>query len=83
MDGGQTPTEIARELAGFLGAAQTSLDIAVYDVRFETDAGALVLAISDVSRLLRRRPAAGARARRLPLVSSFPPFVSLTPFLRL
>ena len=43
-DGGQTPTEIARELATFLGAARTSLDIAVYDVRFETDAGALVLA---------------------------------------
>ena len=43
-DGGQTPTDIARELADFLGAAQTSLDIAVYDVRFETDAGALVLA---------------------------------------
>jgi phosphatidylserine/phosphatidylglycerophosphate/cardiolipin synthase-like enzyme len=43
-DGGQTPTEIAGELAGFLGAAKTSLDIAVYDVRFETDAGALVLA---------------------------------------
>ena len=43
-DGGQTPTEIARELATFLGAAHSSLDIAVYDVRFETDAGALVLA---------------------------------------
>ena len=43
-DGGQTPTEIARELATFLGAAHTSLDIAVSDVRFETDAGALVLA---------------------------------------
>ena len=43
-DGGQTPTEIARELATFLGAAQTSLDIAVYDARFETSAGALVLA---------------------------------------
>ena len=43
-DGGQTPTEIARELATFLGAAHTSLDIAVYDVRFETDAVALVLA---------------------------------------
>jgi phosphatidylserine/phosphatidylglycerophosphate/cardiolipin synthase-like enzyme len=43
-DGGQTPTDIARELATFLGAAQTSLDIATYDVRFETDAGALVLA---------------------------------------
>jgi len=43
-DGGQTPTEIARELATFLGGARQSLDIAVYDVRFETDAGALVLA---------------------------------------
>ena len=43
-DGGQTPTEIARELATFLGGARMSLDIAVYDVRFETDAGALVLA---------------------------------------
>lgn len=43
-DGGQTPTEIAREIATFLGDAQTSLDLALYDVRFETDAGALVLA---------------------------------------
>ena len=38
-DGGQRPADVARELAAFLGAAQTSLDIAVYDVRFETDAG--------------------------------------------
>ena len=43
-DGGQTPTEIAREVATFIGAAHTSLDMALYDVRFETDAGALVLA---------------------------------------
>ncbi len=43
-DGGQTPTEIARELSTFLGEARTSLDIAIYDVRFETAAGALVLA---------------------------------------
>ncbi len=43
-DGGQTPADIGRELATFIGAAETSLDIAVYDVRFETDAGALVLA---------------------------------------
>ena len=43
-DGGQTPTEIAREVAAFIGAARTSLDMALYDVRFETDAGALVLA---------------------------------------
>ena len=43
-DGGQTPTEIAREVAAFIGAARESLDLALYDVRFETDAGALVLA---------------------------------------
>ena len=43
-DGGQRPADVARELAAFLGAARKSLDIAVYDVRFETDAGALVLA---------------------------------------
>jgi phosphatidylserine/phosphatidylglycerophosphate/cardiolipin synthase-like enzyme len=43
-DGGQRPADVARELADFLGAAKSSLDIAVYDVRFETDAGALVLA---------------------------------------
>jgi len=43
-DGGQTPTEIAREIATFIGAARTSLDMALYDVRFETDAGALILA---------------------------------------
>jgi phosphatidylserine/phosphatidylglycerophosphate/cardiolipin synthase-like enzyme len=43
-DGGQTPAEIAREVATFIGAARTSLDLALYDVRFETDAGALVLA---------------------------------------
>jgi phosphatidylserine/phosphatidylglycerophosphate/cardiolipin synthase-like enzyme len=43
-DGGQRPADVARELAAFLGAAQKRLDIAVYDVRFETDAGALVLA---------------------------------------
>ena len=43
-DGGQRPAEIGGELARFIGAARTSLDIAVYDVRFETDAGAPVLA---------------------------------------
>ena len=43
-DGGQSPAEIAREVATFIGAATTSLDLALYDVRFETDAGALVLA---------------------------------------
>jgi phosphatidylserine/phosphatidylglycerophosphate/cardiolipin synthase-like enzyme len=43
-DGGQRPADVARGIAGFLGAATTSLDIALYDVRFETDAGGLVLA---------------------------------------
>ena len=43
-DGGQRPAEIARRLAGFLAKAEKSLDLAVYDVRFETDAGGLVLA---------------------------------------
>ena len=43
-DGGQRPADVARDIAGFLAGAQTSLDLALYDVRFETDAGALVLA---------------------------------------
>jgi phosphatidylserine/phosphatidylglycerophosphate/cardiolipin synthase-like enzyme len=43
-DGGQRAADVARGIAGFLSAAQRSLDIALYDVRFETDAGALVLA---------------------------------------
>jgi phosphatidylserine/phosphatidylglycerophosphate/cardiolipin synthase-like enzyme len=43
-DGGQRPADVARGIAAFLSKARTSLDIALYDVRFETDAGALVLA---------------------------------------
>ena len=43
-DGGQRPAEVGRGIAGFLGEAHSSLDIAMYDVRFETDAGAPVLA---------------------------------------
>jgi phosphatidylserine/phosphatidylglycerophosphate/cardiolipin synthase-like enzyme len=43
-DGGQRPPDVARRLADFLGKAETSLDLAVYDVRFETAAGGLVLA---------------------------------------
>ena len=43
-DGGQRPADVARGIAGFLSEARTSLDLALYDVRFETDAGALVLA---------------------------------------
>ena len=43
-DGGQRPADVARGIAGFLAEARTTLDIALYDVRFETDAGAVVLA---------------------------------------
>lgn len=43
-DGGQRPADVARGIAGFLAEARNSLDLALYDVRFETDAGALVLA---------------------------------------
>jgi phosphatidylserine/phosphatidylglycerophosphate/cardiolipin synthase-like enzyme len=43
-DGGQAASEVAGEIATFLNAARTSLDLALYDVRLESDAGALVLA---------------------------------------
>jgi len=43
-DGGQTPSSIARLAAEFLAGATRTLDLALYDVRFETDAGGLVLA---------------------------------------
>jgi phosphatidylserine/phosphatidylglycerophosphate/cardiolipin synthase-like enzyme len=43
-DGGQRPADVARGVSAFLSGARTSLDLALYDVRFETDAGALVLA---------------------------------------
>ena len=43
-DGGQKPAEVARDIAAFLAQATKSLDLALYDVRFETDAGGLVLA---------------------------------------
>jgi phosphatidylserine/phosphatidylglycerophosphate/cardiolipin synthase-like enzyme len=43
-DGGQRPADIARRIADFLTEARTTLDLALYDIRVETDAGALVLA---------------------------------------
>ena len=43
-DGGQRPAEVARGVAAFLAQARSSLDLALYDVRFGTPAGALVLA---------------------------------------
>lgn len=43
-DGGQRPAEVARGIAAFLAEARRSLDIAMYDIRSESDAGALVIA---------------------------------------
>jgi phosphatidylserine/phosphatidylglycerophosphate/cardiolipin synthase-like enzyme len=44
VDGGQPAGRVAAEIAAFLSAARESLDLALYDVRLETEAGALVLA---------------------------------------
>ena len=44
-DGGQTPTEIARELATFMGAARASLDIAPD----EDDPHAILHCVDDVT----------------------------------
>ena len=43
-DGGQPASRVASEIAAFLTAARETLDLALYDVRLETEAGALVLA---------------------------------------
>jgi len=43
-DGGQAASEVAGEIATFLNGARESLELALYDVRLESDAGALVLA---------------------------------------
>ena len=43
-DGGQAASEVAGEIATFLNDARESLDLALYDVRLETDAGVVVLA---------------------------------------
>ena len=43
-DGGQSPLDIAGEVARFLNPATRTLELALYDVRFETSAGGLVLA---------------------------------------
>jgi phosphatidylserine/phosphatidylglycerophosphate/cardiolipin synthase-like enzyme len=43
-DGGQAAPEVAGEIAMFLNDARESLDLALYDVRLESDSGALVLA---------------------------------------
>ena len=43
-DGGQAAAEVAGEIATFLNDARESLELALYDVRLESDAGVLVLA---------------------------------------
>ena len=43
-DGGQSPAAVAREVATFVNGARSTLDLALYDVRIETGAAALVLA---------------------------------------
>ncbi len=43
-DGGQPASRVAAQIAAFLSDARESLDLALYDVRLETEAGALVLA---------------------------------------
>jgi phosphatidylserine/phosphatidylglycerophosphate/cardiolipin synthase-like enzyme len=43
-DGGQSASAVAREAAAFVAGAELTLDLALYDVRLESDAGALVLA---------------------------------------
>jgi len=43
-DGGQAAPEVAGEIATFLNDARESLELALYDVRLESDSGALVLA---------------------------------------
>jgi phosphatidylserine/phosphatidylglycerophosphate/cardiolipin synthase-like enzyme len=43
-DGGQSPADVAREVATFVNEARETLDFALYDVRVETPGAALVLA---------------------------------------
>jgi phosphatidylserine/phosphatidylglycerophosphate/cardiolipin synthase-like enzyme len=43
-DGGQPARRVAAEIAAFLHGAERSLELALYDVRLETEAGVLVLA---------------------------------------
>jgi phosphatidylserine/phosphatidylglycerophosphate/cardiolipin synthase-like enzyme len=43
-DGGQPASRVAAQIASFLNDARDTLDLALYDVRLESDAGALVLA---------------------------------------
>ena len=41
-DGGQSAVDVAREVAEFLGAAQRSLELALYDIRLDDEAAEIV-----------------------------------------
>jgi phosphatidylserine/phosphatidylglycerophosphate/cardiolipin synthase-like enzyme len=41
-DGGQTAVEVANEVAEFLGSAQTSLELALYDIRLHDEAAEIL-----------------------------------------
>ena len=43
-DGGQTPVDVAREVAGFFAAAERTLDLALYDIRLRGEAAEIVKA---------------------------------------
>ncbi len=47
--GEQTPDEVAARVAGFLGAAKHSLDLALYDVRLSGEAGDVVRGALDAA----------------------------------
>ncbi|MDF2750293.1 MAG: hypothetical protein K0T00_1469, partial [Gaiellaceae bacterium] len=41
-DGGQTPAEVARQVADFFAAATRTLDLALYDIRLHDEAAEIV-----------------------------------------
>jgi phosphatidylserine/phosphatidylglycerophosphate/cardiolipin synthase-like enzyme len=43
-DGGQSAEDVAREVADFMGAAERSLELALYDIRLQDEAASLVTA---------------------------------------
>jgi phosphatidylserine/phosphatidylglycerophosphate/cardiolipin synthase-like enzyme len=66
-DGGQSPVEIARLLASFLERADTTLDIAIYDINLEDETESIVL------RTLEAAGSRGVRVRLLYNVDKRPP----------
>jgi phosphatidylserine/phosphatidylglycerophosphate/cardiolipin synthase-like enzyme len=49
-DGGQQPVDVARTVADFLGAATTSLDIALYDLKLGPDTEKIVLGAIEAAK---------------------------------